>query len=89
MGFSELPVTSLNVESVIIEVKVYPKPVLDELEISYSQQVSYIRVYGLSGKLLFTQITSSKVDLSFLQSGRYVVAVVVQEASKRFKMIKE
>ena len=68
-----------NVNEVGMEVKIYPNPVQNLLNISSTENIQQIEVYDVSGKLILskrgTNARQSVVDVSELSKGQYVLKV--------------
>jgi len=74
-----------------VNLKVYPNPVKDELNIESSKTVSKIRVFGYNGALVKSLACSNgQVNLSDLPSGKYLVSVIFNDSTRdNMKIIKE
>ncbi|MBC7606119.1 MAG: T9SS type A sorting domain-containing protein [Burkholderiales bacterium] len=72
--------------------EVFPNPVTDILNLSYSQNITNIEVYNLLGQQLISKSANSnqsKVDLSSLPKGTYLVKVRADRQLKTIKVIKQ
>jgi len=72
--------------------KVYPNPVKDILNMTYSSEISTIEIYNLIGQLMFSKkinTTDTAIDMSKFQSGNYILKVATDNGTKTFKIIKE
>ncbi|MBL0012393.1 MAG: T9SS type A sorting domain-containing protein [Flavobacterium sp.] len=72
--------------------EVYPNPVNDMLNISYNKNVSGVAVYNLVGQEVLSQTsttTISKIDMSSLSNGIYMVRVTADNQVRTIKVIKE
>lgn len=72
--------------------KVYPNPVKDVLNVSYSKEISNIAVYNMLGQQVFNKAVNTKdakVDLSFLNSGNYIVKLTSDNEVKTLKVLKQ
>ncbi|HMI08668.1 MAG TPA: GEVED domain-containing protein [Flavobacterium sp.] len=70
----------------------YPNPVKDFLNLSYSQKISDVSVFNLLGQQVFSKTigqNQSKIDLSALPKGAYLVRVNSESQMKTIKIIKE
>lgn len=68
--------TLANVESKYSKVILYPNPAKEEVYYSFKQnvKVSEVEIYDSAGKLIRKPIfTTTKVDLSFLKTGIYII----------------
>ena len=68
--------------------KVFPNPVLDKLFIQGLSNPTKISVYNVLGRLVLSKITSSIVDVDNLQSGIYIIKIVVEQKEVVRKFIK-
>lgn len=71
--------------------KIYPNPVQDVLNIRTSVSIDEIAVYDVLGKLVQAttpKTISTTLDMSFLNSGVYLVKVTIGGTSKIVKIIK-
>jgi hypothetical protein len=72
--------------------RAYPNPVNDVLNLSYSSEISSVKVINLLGQEVISRnvgTTSTQVDMSSLQAGAYIVNVTVGEIIKTIKVIKQ
>lgn len=70
----------------------YPNPVKDVLNVSYTSEISSIRVINMIGQEVISKninATSSQVDMSQLSAGTYIVNVTVGDAVKTLKVVKQ
>ena len=70
----------------------YPNPVKDILNISYIKNISDVAVYNLLGQSVLTKTVNSsqsKVDMTALPAGTYIVKVTSDNLTKTMKVIKE
>jgi surface protein len=72
----------------LIAIAVYPNPAKDKLFILGLSKPSKVSIYNVLGKLVFSETTSSEVDLEGLQSGVYIVKVMNQQKETTRKFIK-
>jgi len=74
------------------DIKVYPNPIRDVLNIEIEGQVSdemELRIFAIDGKLMTRQAFEPQVDVSNLRAGAYVLELSVnEEVSHRFKLMK-
>ncbi|MCG2611733.1 T9SS type A sorting domain-containing protein [Flavobacterium sp. SM15] len=71
---------------------VYPNPVKNTLNFSYSHDITAVTVYNFLGQQVLSkslQTNESGIDLSELTSGTYYVKVQSQDKAKTIKIIKE
>jgi hypothetical protein len=71
-----------------LAISVYPNPTKDKLCIQGLSTSSKISIYTVLGKLVFSETTSSEVDLKGLQSGVYIVKITDQQKETTRKFIK-
>ena len=85
--------TALNNESFdTTGFMVYPNPVKDVLNLSYTKDISNVSVHNLLGQTVISKNTigtQSKIDMSGLASGTYLVKVTVDNLVKTIKIVKE
>lgn len=70
----------------------YPNPVKDVLNISYTTEISSVRVINMIGQEVLSKninATSSQVDMSQLSAGTYIINVTVGDAIKTLKVVKQ
>lgn len=71
--------------------KVYPNPVNDVLNLSYSSEISSVEVFNMLGqKVLAKDLNASQgqINISSLNSGNYFVKVTSEGQSKTIKIVK-
>ena len=70
----------------------YPNPVKDVLNVSYTSEISSIRVINMIGQEVISKninATSTQVDMSQLSAGTYIVNVTVGDSVKTLKVVKQ
>lgn len=70
----------------------YPNPVSTVLSISANNAITNVEVYNLLGQLLISKLfddTTISIDLNELPKSMYIVKVKAENASKKFKIIKQ
>lgn len=70
----------------------YPNPVIDVLNLSYSQNIDKVEVINLLGQEVITKsvnATQGQIDMSNLPVGTYIVRVTSEDQVKTIKVIKE
>jgi len=70
----------------------YPNPVKDVLNLSYTKNISDVQVFNLMGQQVSAvnvQNRESKVDMSNLPTGTYIVKVTSEGQIKTIKVIKQ
>jgi hypothetical protein len=70
----------------------YPNPVKDVLNVTYSKEISSIRVINMIGQEVISKninATSTQVDMSQLSAGTYIVNVTVGDNVKTLKVVKQ
>ena len=80
----------LNIDAEIFtqSISVYPNPVKDELFIQGVSNTLKVSIYNVLGKLVFSETTSSELDLESLQSGVYIVKIIDQQKETTYKFVK-
>lgn len=74
------------------DIKIYPNPAQNNLFIksANSLNISNIKITNILGKEVFSSnIIDSKIDVSNLNSGIYILTIQSEKASKNIKFIKE
>ena len=72
----------------LLAISVYPNPAKDKLFILGLSKPSKVSIYNVLGKLVFSETTSSEVDLEGLQSGVYIVKIMNQQKETTRKFVK-
>lgn len=70
----------------------YPNPVKDVLNLEYNSEISSIKVMNLLGQEVISRninANSTQVDMSQLSAGAYIVNVVIGDAVKTIKVVKQ
>jgi trimeric autotransporter adhesin len=70
----------------------YPNPVTDFLNLSYTKNITKVAVHNLVGQEIMTKTinaTQSKIDMSNLSNGTYLVKVTVDGLEKTLKVLKQ
>ena len=80
-----LSTNDLEIEQAFI---VYPNPVQNILIINSEIPLDKIEIYNLQGQLLFDTI-NNQIDVSFLSSGIYYVAVIINQENNIITLIKD
>lgn len=90
LGLDNVKVTTddpANIQSnESVEVNLYPNPVQNELQID-ANQINQVNIFSLSGQLILSS-TESKINVSSLVSGMYVVEVLTSQGVFRQSIIK-
>ena len=79
-----------NIDNEILDLKIYPNPVNDDLItiISPVEGLKQIEVYSVTGrKLMDTRTYKSTLNLSSFNSGIYMVKVTINDQSKVSKLV--
>ncbi len=88
-----LNLTSLAVSTVNkAQVKVYPNPVVDVLNIEADSKVSTVQVFDLTGKVVSSHALNAvknQVNLSKLTPGVYVVNIQTEKGIQSVKIVKK
>lgn len=72
--------------------KVYPNPVKDVLNLSYSSEITSVEVFNMLGQKVLVKelnVAQGQIDMSNLNSGNYIVKVTADGLTKTIKVIKE
>jgi type IX secretion system substrate protein len=72
--------------------RVYPNPVRNVLNLSYSTEISSVAVYNMLGQEVLSKALNaaqSQLDMSSLSSGNYIVKVNVDGLTKTIKVVKQ
>jgi len=70
----------------------YPNPVRDVLNLSYSTEITSVKVINLLGQEVISRkvgTTSTQLDMSNLTAGAYIVNVTINNVTKTIKVIKQ
>ena len=81
-----------NNEFVFEQIKLYPNPVNTLLNISNTQVITRIQVVDMLGKMIYCKSindTDTKIDMSNLPTGMYLIEVTAENQRKIFKVIKQ
>lgn len=81
-----------NQDFVEANLKVYPNPVSNILNLSYNTEISSVTIYNLLGQEVFSKTLNAnqaKLDLSSFASGSYIVKVKAFDNIKTFKIVKK
>jgi len=89
------PTTTLDNEefvNVLNDLKLYPNPVKDILNLSFDSTITTITIYNILGQEMIRKTPNSKegtIDVSHLHAGSYFVKVAAGTLVKTLKVIKE
>ncbi|MBN8640265.1 MAG: T9SS type A sorting domain-containing protein [Flavobacteriales bacterium] len=81
-----------NEEFIKNEIKLYPNPVIDVLNISSTESMSKIEVVNMLGQVVFVKTIDeleTTVDMSRYSTGTYIIKVLVDTKVEIFKVIKK
>jgi hypothetical protein len=70
----------------------YPNPVNDILNLSYSQEITDVKVFNVIGQQVFTKninATTAQIDMSGFANGAYFIKVSSDKGTKTVKVIKK
>ena len=70
----------------------YPNPVKDVLNLSYSSEITSVKVINLLGQEVISKKvnnTTSQIDMTNLSAGAYIVNITVDDVVKTIKVIKQ
>jgi len=71
---------------------VYPNPVTDVLNLSYTKNISNVEVYNLLGQQIMVKTVNHRedqLDMSHLTTGTYLVKVTAEGLTKTLKIVKK
>jgi hypothetical protein len=71
---------------------VYPNPVKDILNLSYTSEISTVRVMNMLGQEVISRklnAATAQVDMSQLSAGTYIVNVTIGDTVKTIKVVKQ
>jgi hypothetical protein len=80
-----------SIEATEISVKLYPNPVQEELQIEASSSIEVLEIQQLNGSVIYSQtpnVTSTRVSVSGLSPGMYLVNVKTIAGSESYRFIK-
>lgn len=72
--------------------KFYPNPVVDQLTIVYTKEITSIQIYNLNGqlvKMVQPNATNVQVDMTELSTAMYIVKVYAEDKSAELKVYKK
>ncbi len=75
-----------------VNFRAYPNPVKDVLNLSYNKNISNVAVFNMLGQEVFTKslnANQSRIDISQLSKGTYMVKVTADNQVKTIKVSKE
>lgn len=89
LKYSENPTASIT-EKEILQVSVYPNPVIDYLNIEADQEIEKVTIMTVSGKVVFAQenFKSKRIDVQNLPKGMYLLTVETGNSIGNSKFIK-
>jgi len=70
----------------------YPNPVIDLLNISYSQDMTSVKVFNMVGQQLMSKVinaSTTQLDMSRYANGAYFIQVTTENAMKTVRVIKK
>jgi hypothetical protein len=74
------------------DLKVYPNPAKDRINLSATKEIKGIIVYNILGQEVMREAVkgyNSSVDISKLKTGTYILKVAIDDAEETFKILKE
>lgn len=71
-------------------VKIYPNPTKDFINIQTKEEVKDVVIYSIDGKRIkeFNKILNNTIDISGIQKGNYILKLKISDSEKSFKIIK-
>ncbi|MDO1499793.1 aryl-sulfate sulfotransferase [Winogradskyella maritima] len=73
----------------LANISIYPNPIVDYLSIESSIIIEDVIIYDLRGTKVLSKRFHSKIDLSFLPSGIYILKLISQNKSITKKIVKQ
>lgn len=70
------------------QIKLFPNPVKDQLNIQSSEKIQKLEVYSTDGKLLSTILNTDKIDFSKNPKGLYLIKIYTKSGVETQKVIK-
>jgi hypothetical protein len=70
----------------------YPNPVIDLLNITYSQEMTSVKVFNMVGQQLMSKVlnaNTTQIDMSRYANGAYFIQVTTENAMKTVRVIKK
>lgn len=85
-------VTTLDVKSLdVSNLNLYPNPVTNALIVTYTQNITGIQVYDVTGRLLKNIVTNTNevsIDMSEMPASLYIVKVIAENTFSEFRVVK-
>jgi len=69
-------------------ITIYPNPVQHEVKVSGISETAIVRLMSMSGQMIEQGVGKSEFDMRSLNSGIYLIQVVIDEEVQTFKVIK-
>lgn len=82
-------ITSINEVSKENNILIYPNPATNYISVINSNEIYYIELYNISGKLVFNSTNTQKINISHLKSGVYMLKANTSNSTLVKKFIKE
>ncbi len=76
----------------ISNLRYYPNPVQDVLNVEYSEAIQGVQMYNMLGQLVYNRNTNSAkvtIDMASMATGNYIMQVTVNGITKNVKVIKK
>ena len=92
MGADEFTSTLAVNDNIKTEIRVYPNPVVDFVNINNSSKIDTIEVYNLTGQKVITKkvnANSGQLDMSKMTAGVYIITVKAGSNMHQVKVIKK
>ncbi|MBS1535822.1 MAG: T9SS type A sorting domain-containing protein [Bacteroidetes bacterium] len=74
------------------QLNLWPNPVVDKLQVSYTENIDQIEVHNMLGQLIMNhsvQAREHRLDFSSYAAGTYLVRIHIQNQIKTYKIIKQ
>jgi hypothetical protein len=72
--------------------QLWPNPVVDQLQVSYTENIDKIEVHNILGQLIMNESVQARahsLDFSSYATGTYLVRIHIQNQVKTYKIIKQ
>jgi 1,4-alpha-glucan branching enzyme len=87
---SGYPANPLSVKNTQTEnFVVYPNPAQSTITIKSEYNPQYVKIYSLTGQLLYSRQFEESMDVSFLSKGIYLLKLEFRHSAKTIKLIKD
>lgn len=70
------------------EISIYPNPTTDYININSSEKNNTIKITDLTGKMIFNEVNTTKINVSHLTKGIYIINIKTDNSESIQKFIK-